>query len=88
MKRTSCTNDSPKKLQLFNNYIWKEKKSMNPTTEHASMWPKLQDHSNNDLTNIDFSSMIESFTWLKVQLFHSLHNIHIKQKRTTIQIKV
>ena len=53
MKRTSCTNDSPKKLQLFNNYIWKEKKSMNPTTEHASMWPNLQDHSNNDLTNID-----------------------------------
>ena len=30
MKRTSCPNDSPKKLQLFGNYIWKEKKSMNP----------------------------------------------------------
>ena len=37
MKRTSCTNDSPKKLQLFNNYIRKEKKSMNTTIEHASM---------------------------------------------------
>ena len=41
MKRTSCTqvctHNSPKKLQIYNNYIQKEKESENSTTERASM---------------------------------------------------
>ena len=63
----SCTQDVYK--ALLNTYILNE--SIKYTFECISLMPRVQDHSNNDLENKNFSSITDTCTSLNVQLFLS-----------------
>ena len=47
----------------------------------------MQDHSNNDLKNKDFSATTKTSTPLKIRLFISLHMVHVKHKGAKSQAK-
>jgi hypothetical protein len=72
-----CAQITPIEL---NNYMQKERASIKPTTDFTLLVPMFWDNLNNDLKNLDFNSIIASSTPLNVQLFLSLHIVHIKQR--------
>jgi len=53
---------------------------MKPTTDFALLVPMFWDNLNNNVKNPNFSSITNSSIPLNVQLFVSLHIVHIKQR--------
>ena len=70
--------EKPKELQGIKNYVHKLRDSLNSAM--------AQDQSSKDLLNKSSTWAPVCFTSSNIYQSHSLHNIHIKYKRTIFQI--